>query len=208
MDIIQLEELLRKRNIQPTNRLISSIWGMDEAAYSRKKKLRTEIKQKNIEQIEDHFGFLLSEYTENKQDYIELEHIHINPSCGLGAVVIDEPDITPVQIGKRTLESLYKVSDYKFLKTFIASGDSMYDTISDGDMVLVDTSKLDYANGGVFLFTRNNDWFIKRLRLKMSGDLEIISDNIKYGAPEVIKRDDDIEITIIGKVLHNLSKTL
>ena len=209
MDIIELEELLRKRNIQTSNRLISSIWGMDEAAYCRKKKAGTPIQQKNIEQIEDHFGFLLQDNNQEiSQDYIELEHIHLKPSCGAGTLVIDEPDITPVQIGKRTLESLYKVSDYRYLKTFVASGDSMYNTIADGDMVLVDTSKIDYANGGVFLFTKNNDWFIKRLRLRMNGDLEIISDNKKYGEPEIVKPTDDIEINIIGRVLHNLSKVL
>lgn len=209
MDIIELEELLRKRNIQVSNRLISSIWGMDEAAYCRKKKAGTPIKQKNIEQIEDHFGFLLQDNNQElSQDYIELEHIHLKPSCGAGTLVIDEPDITPVQIGKRTLENLYKVSDYRYLKTFVASGDSMYNTIADGDMVLVDTSKIDYANGGVFLFTKNNDWFIKRLRLRMNGDLEIISDNKKYGEPEIVKPTDDIEINIIGRVLHNLSKVL
>lgn len=159
-----------------------------------------------IQKIEDHLGCKLSE--SNNEDYIELEHIHLKPSCGAGTLVIDEPDITPVQIGKRTLESLYKVSDYRYLKTFVASGDSMYNTIADGDMVLVDTSKLDYANGGVFLFTKNNDWFIKRLRLRMNGDLEIISDNKKYGEPEIVKPTDDIEINIIGRVLHNLSKVL
>lgn len=163
---------------------------------------------KEIQKIEDFFGFKLIDNSLTTNDYIELEHIHLKPSCGAGTLVIDEPDITPVQIGKSTLESLYKVSDYRYLKTFIASGDSMYDTISDGDMVLVDTSKINCANGGVFLFTKNNDWFIKRLRLRMNGDLEIISDNKKYGAPEVVKPTDDIEINIIGRVLHNLSKVL
>ena len=208
MNIIELEELLRKRNIQPSNRLISSIWGMDEAAFCRKKKAGTDIKQKNLEQIEDYFGFKLDIIeVQSVQDYIELDHIHINPSCGSGALVIDEPEITPVQIGKKTIEQLFKVADYNVLKTFVASGDSMYDTITDGDTVLVDTSKLNYTNGGVFLFTKNNEWFIKRLRLKMNGDLEIISDNSKYGL-ETIKPTDDIEIIIKGKVIHNLSKVL
>lgn len=208
MNIIELEELLRKRNIQPSNRLISSIWGMDEAAFCRKKKAGTDIKQKNLEQIEDYFGFKLDIIEiQSVQDYIELDHIHINPSCGSGAFVLDEPIITPIQIGKKTIEQLFKVSDYKVLKTFVASGDSMYDTITDGDTVLVDTSKLNYTNGGVFLFTKNNEWFIKRLRLKMNGDLEIISDNSKYGL-ETIKPTDDIEIIIKGKVIHNLSKVL
>jgi phage repressor protein C with HTH and peptisase S24 domain len=93
------------------------------------------------------------------------------------------------------------------LKLFKASGDSMENTIEDGNILLVDTSRTDYHNGGIYVLTINNDWFVKRLRLKINGDLEIISDNPKYD-PEILKPNTDIEINVVGRVIKNLSRGL
>ena len=85
----------------------------------------------------------------------------------------------------------------------------MSPTIEDGDILLVDIGRTDFNNGGVFLLTINNDWFIKRLRLRITGELEIISENSqKYGEPEILRPNDDIEVIIKGRVIKNLSRTL
>ena len=52
MNIDGLFEILTKLNINLSAKEICSIWGMDEASFSRKKKAQTEIKHKNIEQLE------------------------------------------------------------------------------------------------------------------------------------------------------------
>jgi phage repressor protein C with HTH and peptisase S24 domain len=138
---------------------------------------------------------------------IELDYIHITPSCGRGTVVLDEADVTPVRIGKEVIKDIWKVSSPEVLKLFKASGDSMENTIEDGNILLVDTSRTDYHNGGIYVLTINNDWFVKRLRLKINGDLEIISDNPKYD-PEILKPNTDIEINVVGRVIKNLSRGL
>lgn len=43
--------------------------------------------------IEAHYGIELVE----NSDCIEIEYIHINPSCGHGTVLLDEADVTPVK---------------------------------------------------------------------------------------------------------------
>ncbi len=73
--------------------------------------------------------------------------------------------------------------------------------------MLVDTSKTDYQNGGIYLLTINNDWFIKRLRKRLSGELDVISDNSKYPI-ETFKPNDEIEIIVKGRVIKNLSRGL
>ena len=167
------------------------------------KNINTEVTLSDIYKIENYFKISIL----NASDCVTLEHIHINPSCGSGTVVIDEPAITPIKLGRKLLETILRVSNINNLKTFTAIGDSMEDTINDHDLLLVDTGRLDFNNGGVFLLQRDNDWFVKRLRLKLNGELEVISDNKKYGI-EIFKPDDNVEIKIKGRVIKNLSKGL
>ncbi len=138
---------------------------------------------------------------------ITLDHIGIKPSCGTGTSVYDNAEIVPVTLGLKLIQNVFKVSDPKKLKLFTASGDSMETTIYDCDLLLVDENRQDYNNGGIFIITINNEWYCKRLRLMLNGDLEIISDNPKYGT-EIKHPDDEIEIKVIGKVIRNLSRGL
>lgn len=156
-----------------------------------------------ISLIEAHYGIEIAE----NSDCIEIEYIHINPSCGHGTVVMDEADVTPVKIGKEVIKNLWNVSSPDSLKLFKASGDSMEDIIEDGNLLLVDTSRTDFNNGGIFVITINNDWFVKRLRLRVTGELDIISDNSKYPI-ETLKPKSDIELVVKGRVIKNLSRGL
>ena len=139
-------------------------------------------------------------------DCITIEHIHINPSCGSGTIVLADAEVTPVKIGREIIKNLWN-SKPENLKIFTASGDSMADTIEDGNLLLIDISKTEYRNGGIFLLTINNDWYIKRLRMRLTGELDIISDNPKYPM-ETLKPDTDVEINIKGRVIKNLSRGL
>lgn len=142
-------------------------------------------------------------------DCVTLQHVHINPSCGKGTSVYYEADITPVKLGTQLIKDILNVSKPENLKIFKACGDSMSPTIEDGDILLVDIGRSDFNNGGVFLLTINNEWFIKRLRLKITGELEIISENTqKYGEPEILRPNDEIEVVIKGRVIKNLSRCL
>lgn len=144
----------------------------------------------------------------DNNDAVKIERIHIKPSCGNGTIVLDEAEVTPILLGTKLIQNIFKIQDAHSLKVFQANGDSMEPTIYDGDDVLVDVSRKDYINGGVFIIERLGDWFIKRLRLKFDGSLEIISDNSsKYGI-EVVKQTDGININIKGRVIKNLSRGL
>lgn len=146
--------------------------------------------------------------TDLSNDCIALERIGINPSCGTGTILLDDAEVTPVLLGKKLIENIFKVSDINNLKVFRASGDSMEDTIYDNDDLLVDIGRNDFNNGGIFVLTINNEWFIKRLQLKINGDLDIISDNKSKYQTETKHPNDDIEIIIKGRVIKNLSRGL
>lgn len=181
---------------------IAEILGVSrQNMHSRVNGAKGDIPTEEINILEQYYNVSLLE------DCIVIDHIHINPSCGRGTVVLDEPEITPVKLGTQMIQSILKISHPQNLKTFKAAGDSMESIIEDGDILLVDTGRTDFNNGGIFLLTINNDWFVKRLRLRMTGELDIISDNAKYPL-ETLKTDTMKDISIKGRVVKNLSRGL
>ena len=200
-------------NIKVSQQNLADVLGVRQGAISNRIARNSEFTYEELRRIEEAYGIvggLTSGKVQSRNlssDSIELDYIHIAPSCGRGTVVLDNADVTPVRIGKEVIKDIWKVSSPEVLKLFKASGDSMADTIEDGNILLVDTSRTDYHNGGIYVLTINNDWFVKRLRLKINGDLEIISDNPKY-EPEVLRPNTDIEINVVGRVIKNLSRGL
>ena len=198
-----IEKLQNLTNKKITQTEICNVLNIKQSALSNRQKRNSHFSEEEIALLEHHFDILLV----SGSDCVEIDYIHLSPSCGYGTATIDEPDVTPIKLGKKMLETVLRVTDITNLKIFRASGDSMTDTIDDGNILLVDLGRLDYQNGGVFLLQKNNDWFIKRLRLKLTGELEVISDNPKYGV-EIFKPDSDVDIRIRGRVIKNLSKGL
>ena len=201
-----LDRLQNLIGYKPTAKEISDILNFSsERVYYTRAQRDSSFSFEEIDKIQKRYGIDLIATTCSNS--ITIDYIHINPSCGRGTVVMDEADVTPVRIGKEVIKDIWKVSTPEVLKLFKASGDSMETTIEDGNILLVDTSRTDYHNGGIYVLTINNDWFVKRLRLKINGDLEIISDNPKYD-PEILKPNTDIEINVVGRVIKNLSRGL
>ena len=186
---------------KPKQTDLCEILQIKKAAMSARAARDSEFTEGEIALIEAHYGIELT------SDCVELEYIQINPSCGRGTVVLDEADVTPVKIGREIIRELWKIPQPSDLKLFKASGDSMETIIEDGNILLVDTSRRDFNNGGIFVLTINNDWYVKRLRLRVTGELDIISDNPKYPM-ETLKPNSDVEITIVGRVIKNLSRGL
>lgn len=87
-------------------------------------------------------------------------------------------------------------------RRFKIRGESMEETLFDGDTVLVNTADKDVVDGKVYAFTWDGDFRVKRLFRRMSGGLVIHSDN-----PRFLPRDEeftaeevDEHIYIIGRV--------
>lgn len=200
-----LIDLSNKTNTKVTYQELANVLGYTKQYISQIKNQVLTPKQQT--KIENHYNISLTKSSNLDSDCVEIEHIHINPSCGTGTVVIDEPEITPIKLGKKLIETILRVTDVKNLKTFTASGDSMSDTIDDGNLLLVDTGRKDFNNGGIFILQKDDEWFVKRLQLRFSGELDIISDNPKYRT-DTITPNDEINVIIRGRVIKNLSKGL
>jgi len=199
-----LNKLTERIGFTPKQADLCKILEYGYSTISARAQRDSEFSDEEIEKIEEFYAIDLRG---GCNDCIELEHIHINPSCGRGTAVYEDADITPIKLGTKMIQSVLKISDPRNLKIFKASGDSMTPLIEDNDLLLVDVEKKDFNNGGIFLLTINNDWYVKRLRLRVTGELDIISDNTKYPL-ETLKPNSDIEIVVKGKVIKNLSRGL
>jgi phage repressor protein C with HTH and peptisase S24 domain len=83
----------------------------------------------------------------------------------------------------------------KNIAALTVDGDSMYPTLSRGDMVVCDSCG--WSGEGVYGLRMSGEGFVKRLT-KAPGKLVIISDNPKYPVREELEESQDIQI--IGRV--------
>lgn len=206
MNEINLKKIRQANDL--TQDQLGDILGVSKQQISKIEKGKSQLTKEKMQILNDKFDLSLqNQPNEIDEDCITLDHIGIHPSCGKGTDVFYDPEVSPIQIGINLIKNFFKVSHPKNLKTFSASGDSMNPIIEHGDLILVDTGDVEYTNGGVFLLTIDNCWFIKRLRKKITGELDIISDNPKYPI-ETLALDTFKEVSIKGRVIKNLSRGL
>jgi phage repressor protein C with HTH and peptisase S24 domain len=82
-----------------------------------------------------------------------------------------------------------------------ARGDSMAPTIPDGSLLIVDHSQSQIANGYIMVINLGDDLLVKRVRRRLDGLIDLISDNQAY-APETIGPDTLQQLRIVGRVVY------
>lgn len=129
----------------------------------------------------------------NEFAYVDL--IDVTLSAGGGAFVYSE-GVKGYYAFKK--EWLHKVclepSKAVLMKV---SGDSMYPTFSDGDIVMIDTSRTRLIPGKIFALRINDTIMLKRLEPLLGGNVRIFSDNQLYKAYEAPKED----VHILGQAI-------
>ena len=92
------------------------------------------------------------------------------------------------------------VTTPKNLAVISAYGDSMEDTFADGDILLVDRGINDVRLDAIYVLSREDALYIKRVQRRPDGGMNIISDNKKYEA--FIVRDAERErFSVLGRVV-------
>ncbi len=122
----------------------------------------------------------------------------LRASAGGGAEVFDE-NYEMMSIDERILQNMTGDSNSK-LEAIHVEGESMEPTLYDGSIVFVDREQTNIAKDGIFIASTNAGLFIKRIRQRADGMIELISDNKTY-SPEVLAAD---EIRIVGRVVGNI----
>lgn len=124
----------------------------------------------------------------------------VQASAGFGAFnneVYDPDDY--IGLSKRWLEvrGLY----LNRLAFITASGDSMYPTISDGDMLLINRASTHPKDGKIYVFRQGDQLWVKRVQGIMGG-IRLISDNRAVYSPVDVMFDEALDFEVLGQVVY------
>lgn len=122
----------------------------------------------------------------------------IRASAGGGAEVFGE-DYETLNVDKTIVQNMVGFGNTK-LEAIHVDGESMEPTLSDGSIVFIDREQININKDGIFIASTTAGLFIKRIRQRADGMIELISDNKAY-SPEVLAPD---EVSIVGKVVGNI----
>ena len=197
MNIIELQDKLKNLNIDVTAQDICNIWGMDKAVFSRKKKAETEIKYKNIVQLEKHFNIELIEVDPLQSDIIADFYPDVFGSCGGGNFVLSETKEkikVPVSCFNT---SISRVKQYSVIRAY---GNTMEPYIKEYDKLIIQHYEGEQLiDNKVYVFCYNDEIYVKRL-VKNINQLIIISDNTDYDKIK-LSGEELKNITIIGQIV-------
>ena len=154
-----------------------------------------------VGQVEDpQEGAMLLPTDDVIADQLDLVTIdEIDLAFGLGETFTDQipVEITPRRFPRAWLAGLTDAPP-SLLVFARGRGDSMMPTLLDGDIVLIDKSQTDFRQQDVlWALTMGDAAMIKRLRVRPSGRIAILSDNATVPQDEV----DSSDIRIVGRVV-------
>ena len=122
----------------------------------------------------------------------------LRASAGGGADVFDE-NYELITIDEKIIQNMVGYSTSK-LEAIHVNGESMEPTLQDSSIIFIDREKTDIGKEGIFIARTNAGLFVKRIRQRADGMVELISDN-KLFPPEALA---PTEVQIVGKVVGNI----
>lgn len=123
---------------------------------------------------------------------ISIPKLSVRASAGNGVMQMEaEYQVGSVQIPEQWLRKNIVCSSFKNLRTITVFGDSMMETLNDGDLVFVDTGAREIDRDGIYVCTLDGELFIKTFeRRPAEGVIWMRSDNRrKYPDPHVITKE-------------------
>lgn len=122
-------------------------------------------------------------------------------SMGMGTEVQhDDVLVGHIALSEQWVQRRIQPTSQAALRFIHAYGDSMHPTFEDGDVLLVDTGVKDpHAIDGVYVMTANDRVYIKRVRQRMDGVVEISSDNPTVKTVDVLNGEHSIDV--LGRVV-------
>lgn len=137
---------------------------------------------------------------DSKSDLISLPFLDIEAAAGAGAVnPVYEITKSVISFERSFLRGLGALPDS--CKIISARGDSMSPTIPDGALIVIDHSQRDVVNGWISVVNVCGDLLVKRVRRRLDGTVELVSDNPIYPV-EAVGPDRADQLIVIGRVVY------
>lgn len=132
-------------------------------------------------------------------EFVHVPRYDVSASAGAGAVVNDESIVDHLAFKREWIVRTLGL-DPKRLALLDVVGDSMTPTINDGDLILLDTREGQALAEGIYVINFSNSLLVKRLRMRLSGVVDVVSDNERYGV-ETISGEQLNTLQIVGRVV-------
>lgn len=133
------------------------------------------------------------------REYVRVPRYEVAASAGGGAFVESEQIVDYLSFRSEWVRNALGVSP-KALALINVIGDSMEPTLSDGDVVLLDTTLRGVQDSAIYVMQLNGTLLVKRIQNRLDGSLEVMSDNSRY-KPETVSGEAINQLKIIGRVV-------
>ncbi|BDB69106.1 S24 family peptidase [Comamonas thiooxydans] len=135
------------------------------------------------------------------RDLIRIPLLANSGSMGKGNDTLDADYVVgDLALSAHWINQHIKPGNIRELKFIHAQGESMSPTFSDGDVLLVDVGSRDPASHeGVYVLDVHGQTYIKRVRMRMSGTLEVSSDNPNIKTVDELNGDH--QVRVLGRVV-------
>ena len=122
----------------------------------------------------------------------------VRASAGGGAFTFDA-NYKVLTVDRTIMNNVITSSNQK-IDAINVDGESMEPTLQDGSIVFIDRTQTNILKDGIYIASTTAGLFIKRVRQRADGMVELISDNKAY-SPEIMLAD---EVKIVGRVVGNI----
>lgn len=133
------------------------------------------------------------------REYVLVPRYNVQASAGGGSLVESEQVVDFLAFKSWWVRTTMHMNPAD-LVLISAMGDSMYPTIREGDLLLVDKSQRDVKDDAIYVMRLNDALVAKRLQKLYDGSIQIKSDNKQYDA-QLVPHDRVGMLTIIGRVV-------
>jgi hypothetical protein len=99
---------------------------------------------------------------------------------------------------------LSSVAAPEALRLHGVADDAMAPTCRDGDVLLVDAAVRDLPGEGLYLLDQGRV-VLRRVRQRLDGTLELVTDNPRFGNPEVLDRRALKHVRVLGRAVWVLA---
>jgi transcriptional regulator with XRE-family HTH domain len=137
--------------------------------------------------------------TDLEHEYVLVPRYNVKVSLGGGSMVESEQIVDHLAFKSDWIRSKMHLNTAD-LVLITAMGDSMYPTIRDGDLLLLDKSKTLVADDAIYVLRFDGNLIAKRLQKLFDGSIQIKSDNKVYDA-QLVPVTKVPELAIIGRVM-------
>lgn len=135
----------------------------------------------------------------DQAEFVQVPFLEVRASAGRGRASLPAETVASEHFlfSRSWLRSLNVVpEDAELLQ---AQGDSMFPTIQDGDLMLVDRGYGDVVHGKIYALVVNDLVVVKRVNILAIGGMMLISDNDRYPS-ETVRRDEVGNLSFQGRV--------